>query len=270
MARNKESAKPVVTPRLVVRVLLAGALLLIAAYAWTKTEQFLIRDARFVVAIPDYGLESPSLQIAGLQYTSRVQVLRVFADDFGRSLYLLPLSARRAQLRDLDWVKDATVSRLWPNRIFVQIIEREPVAFVNRPASDRGVMRIGLIDEEGKFLPPPEHARFNLPVVRGIRSEESIYDRRARVHRLMALMKELGPVGARISEVDVTDPADLKVTVNVDQHAVTLMLGDHNFLKRMQNFENYYKRIQERLPARKLDLRLEDRITVVEGSKDDE
>jgi hypothetical protein len=43
------------------------------------------------------------------------------------------------------------------------------------------------------------------------------------------------------------------------------LLGDRDFAQRYQNFLNHYPEIKRRLPnAATLDLRLEDRITVVE------
>jgi hypothetical protein len=65
----------------------------------------------------------------------------------------------------------------------------------------------------------------------------------------------------------VTDLDNLKVTARADNRVVILMLGDHNFAVRLQNFINHYAKIQERLSnATVLDMRLEDRITVVEGN----
>ncbi len=253
--------------RFAVRAGILFVVLMAAAYAWNKTEQFLIRDARFAVALPDYGLESDSVQIYGLQYASRIPVLRVFAPDFGRSLYLLPVRERRLQLTEIDWIKDASVSRVWPNRIIVHIREREAVAFLNLPTDQRGVQRIALIDAEGKVLQPPAHASFNLPVAHGINEDESPSERRAKVRRLTTLMKDVGTLGERVSEVDVSDAENLRVTTHVDGRSIVLLLGERNFQKRMQNFVDNYSRIQEQLSrAKTLDLRLEDRITVVEGS----
>ena len=45
---------------------------------------------------------------------------------------------------------------------------------------------------------------------------------------------------------------------------VTLLLGDHNFALRHQNFVRYYAEIRKKMAgAAVLDLRVEDRITVV-------
>ena len=255
------------TLHFMVRVALAGVVLVAGLYAWHRTEQFLIHDPRFAMAIPDSGLESTSLSIAGAQYASRAQMVRVFSPDFGRSVYLLPMRQRREQLRSLDWIKDATVSRIWPNRILVQIAERAPVAFLHEAGARSNAASVSLIDAEGTILQPPPHARFNLPVALGIQSAGAIEDRVYRVQRVMGLMKEAAPLADRISEVDVTEPDNIKVTARAGNRAVTLLLGDRNFEKRIQNFINNYPKIQERLlDATMLDMRLEDRITVVGGA----
>ncbi len=83
---------------------------------------------------------------------------------------------------------------------------------------------------------------------------------------MMRLMKDIGPMGDRVSEVDVSDAENLKATVRAGDHVVALMLGDHDFAQRLENFIGHYAEIERRLPAaRTLDLRLEDRITAVEG-----
>ena len=73
-------------------------------------------------------------------YASRSKVQRVFADDFDRSIFAVPLDERRRRLLAIDWVEDASVSRVWPDRLVVRIRERKPVAFVffrSRRAADR-------------------------------------------------------------------------------------------------------------------------------------
>src|SRR5260370_42632969 len=87
-----------------ISVMLAGGI-----YGSEQFQQFLIRDTRFFLPGPaDYGLESPNLELTGVKYASRAQVLRVFDQDYGRSLYLFPLAERRKALRNVRWVHDAT------------------------------------------------------------------------------------------------------------------------------------------------------------------
>jgi hypothetical protein len=71
-----------------ISVTLAGGI-----YASQQFQQFMIRDPRFFLPGPaDYGMESPNLELIGVKYASRAQVLRVFDQDYGRSLYLFPLT----------------------------------------------------------------------------------------------------------------------------------------------------------------------------------
>jgi cell division protein FtsQ len=253
--------------RVIVRhgLIVIGASLILTSgiYASQRFEQFLIRDPRFFLPGPaDYGLESPNLEVEGIQYASRSQILRVFDPDFGRSLFLFPLGARRNALLDIRWVRDAAIVRIWPNRVHVQIRERRPVAFVKLQAES--IQRWALIDDQGVILDPPSKAAFHLPLVSGVQPSESAVQRGARVRRAQRLMQDLASLADQVSEVDVSDLDDLKVTEKIEGRAITLMLGDHNFSSRLNNFLENYPDIHRRIPqVTNFDLRLDDRITGV-------
>jgi len=246
-----------------VGVLLSGCI-----YASQSFERFLIRDPRFFLPGPaDYGLESPNLELHGVKYASRQQILRLFEPDYGRSLFLFPLATRRRTLLGVRWVHDATVARIWPNRVIVQISERKPAAFIKLPAES--MVRWALIDDEGIILDPPAKASFQLPVLAGVIGSESQEKRGIRVRRMERLMKELGPLADNVSEVDATDLDDLKITEQAGGGAVSLMLGDRNFSSRLRNFLAHYPDIHRKMPqASTFDLRLDDRITGLEASRD--
>jgi len=243
-----------------------GVALLLAACIYTahRFENFMIRDSRFFLpGPPDYGMESPNLEAVGLKYASRAKVLQVFEPDYGRSVYLLPLTVRRNKLLDIDWVHDASVARIWPNRVFVQVTERTPAAFIKLPASN--IVRWGLIDEEGMILDPPAKAQFQLPVLTGVNVSESPGKRGVRVRRMQRMMKELGPMAAKVSEVDVKDLDNLKVNEEVQGKMLSLVLGDRNFSSRLRHFLDHYTEIHRKMPdATSFDLRLDDRITALE------
>ena len=96
---------------------LAGLLALGAstAVAAIKVCQYAVRSPRFTVSRnrPD------ALTIEGLKYASRKNVQRIFDEDFDRSVFSAPLEGRRRRLLALDWVEDASVSRVWPDRLAV-------------------------------------------------------------------------------------------------------------------------------------------------------
>ena len=251
--------REVPTWRIAAAVLTLAVAALSTLYVLHRLEQFLIRDSRFALNGPEGSDETSTLEIAGAAHASERTIQAVFAEDAGRSVYLLPLADRRATLRSVDWVKDASVVRLWPNRVVVRISERSPVAFITLASS-----RFGLIDEDGVILPPAPD-RFKLPVLAGVRPADPIAQRRERVHRMLRLTRELGDATAKISQIDVSDSENLKITQSSDGRMITLLLGDHDFGARYQNFVRNDPEIKRRLPdATTLDMRLEDRITVVD------
>lgn len=232
--------------------------------AW-QIEQFVITDKRFVLeGPPEPGIRSEHFQIAGIVHASEQQITDVFARDFGRSVYLCPIAERRRRLLAVDWVKEASVSRVWPNRILIAIKERTPVAFVQIPGPD-GTMLYGLVDADGVMLDPQRASKLALPVVAGVLSaQKDEAKRRDQVKRFLRLQSDLGMFMDKISEIDVTDIENIRITQSFEGRALTLMLGNQQFLQRYRNFIDNYAEIRKRLPdAVVLDLRLKDRITAV-------
>ncbi|MFY9725237.1 MAG: FtsQ-type POTRA domain-containing protein [Bryobacteraceae bacterium] len=225
------------------------------AVAALKLRHYVATDPRFVLSRDRRG----ALAIVGLRYASQWKVRHVFDADFGHGILSVPLDERRRRLLAIDWVEDASVSRVWPDRLVVRIRERNPVAFVNLASS------VVLIDAEGVLLEPPPQASFTFPVLSGIHEDSPDEVRRERVQALLRLEEDMGYLAKDVSEVDASDPEDMRVVVQVDHKAVSLLLGDANYGRRYQNFLGHYQEIEQRSPrASTFDLRLDDRITAKE------
>ncbi|MBC7925823.1 MAG: FtsQ-type POTRA domain-containing protein [Bryobacteraceae bacterium] len=227
-------------------------------------EQFFINDKRFALpGPPEPGTLSDSFVIEGSLHASEAQITDLFLRDFGRSIYLCPIQERRRRLLGIDWVRNASVSRIWPNRIVVRVWEREPVAVVQVPGPDTAML-YSLIDADGVLLDPRRVTRLALPVISGISPTDKEASRRERVKRFLRLQSELGSEMANISEVDLTELDNIRVVRVMDGRALTLMLGNRDFQVRWQSFLDNYSEIRKRLGnASVLDLRLRDRITAV-------
>ncbi len=232
-----------------------------------QAESFLLKDARFHFQGPEeYGQDPPGLHITGMERASKAEILRVFEQDYGRSLYLFPVAERRRNLLAVSWVKDATVSRRWPNRVDVNLIERKPVAFAQINAPE-GAPRFQLIDADGVLLPMPKGEKFDsFAVLTGLSGRETEAFRKTRVQQAMGMLHELGSLAAAVSEVDVRDPGNLQATMRVNGDVVTVRLGIRNHRARVRNFVTNYPEIHRARPrATMFDLRIDDRITAVEG-----
>jgi hypothetical protein len=231
-AGSRTNSPPSKVPTLRIVSIIAAITIVLGAglFAWSRLEQFLMRDPRFALNGADGSQETQTLDVTGASHASRRQIESVFGEDSGRSVYLMPMSDRRSTLRTVGWVKDASIARLWPNRVLVRINERTPVAFVELAAS-----KYALIDEDGVLLPPVTD-RFAVPVLAGVQPSDSAADRRDRVHSMMRLMRDLDDAASKISEVDVSDADNLKVTQPFDGRMLTLLLGDQHWGARYQNF----------------------------------
>jgi cell division septal protein FtsQ len=248
--------------------LLAGVLAGLAGLTWLyfRADDFLATDPRFALTPPSEEENHSGLEITGVQYASRSRIRQVFALDFGRSIYRIPLQERLRSLLEIEWVRSAAVRRRWPNRLEVHIVERTPVAFVQLPPMrGQGPAEVALIDADGVLLPLPGRAQFHLPVLKGIRRDQDLAARRARVSTALKLLAEAQPVSEHFVEIDVSDPNDLKLMYDHGGRMLLLHLGKENFESRLRNFLAHYDQIQQRKPdAANFDLRLDDRITVIE------
>jgi len=253
MARESKKTATRVNWRLMFGLAVLGAICVSTALAGYKVRQYVITDPQFMLSRD----RKDSFTIQGIHYASRSKVQRVFAADFHRSIFRIPLAERRRRLLAVDWIEEASVSRIWPDRLVVRLREREPVAFVFFRS---GVL---LIDAHGVLLDPPPQAHFAFPVLSGIREDEPEEKRAQHVGTFLSVLEELGYLAKDISEVDASDDDNIRSVAQVDHRAVVLTMGDGNFARRYQNFLNHYAEIRKRSPlAKAFDLRLDDRITV--------
>jgi cell division protein FtsQ len=203
------------------------------ALAVAGVRSFLLRDPRFLVG------SSENIQIAGAEHLTREQILSVFGADIERNIFRVPLEERRADLERLPWVEHAAVMRLLPDRIRVQITERTPVAFVRQGT------QIGLVDGGGVLLDmPPDAAgdpHYSFPVLTGLSADQPLSQRVARMEVYQQFMRELGSAGAGVtdslSEVDVSDPEDVKALIASGSSDLLVHFGSSDFLKRYHAFE---------------------------------
>ena len=220
---------------------------------------YMLHDQRFVLAT------STDVQIFGDEHLSRSQVLSVFAGDLERNVFRVPLSERRADLERLPWVAHATVMRLLPNKIRVQIVERTPVAFVRQGTE------IGLVDAGGVLLDmPPETAgdpHYSFPVLTGLSADDAVSTRAARMAVYRQFMQELDSSGEHftnsLSEVDVSNTEDVKALIASGSSDVLVHFGDEAFLSRYKEFEQHLPEWKQQYPKlASADMRYEGQIVL--------
>ena len=97
-------------------------------------------------AFGDAGFRVRSVQVQGTNRMDPKPVYRIALDQRAAALPLVDVADIRRQLLGFGWVKDARVSRRYPDTLVVDIVERSPAALWQ----DRD--RLSLIDAEGVVL----------------------------------------------------------------------------------------------------------------------
>ena len=132
--------------------------------------------------------------------TPRAQGAPRLRRGFRRSVFSVPLAERRRRLLAIDWVEDASVSRVWPDRLageHPRAQARGVRLLPLRPAADRCRRRPARPSAAGAVRLPRAQRRAR----RGARGRSAP---RARA-RLPAVPGGIGSLANDVSEVDVAD-----------------------------------------------------------------
>lgn len=262
MPKPPEPKKSAFNQRLAGRIVLWTVLFGGAAFGSVEVHSFMLRDPRFALPCAPRAAACSGIEIHGAVHSNMARIQAVFAQDANRSVFDIPLAERRRHLLAVDWVRDASVARVWPNRISVTIEERVPVAFASLPIGGSARHWLALVDDQGVLLTLPPRTRFPLPVLSGITEDQGEAERQKRVEAMQHLLSDLGPQAKEISEINAATVEDMRVVTAIDGHAVELWLGDQHFRTRYLNFMNHYREMRQDSQAAVFDLRLDDRILV--------
>jgi cell division protein FtsQ len=188
---------------------------------------------RFLLYSPQVLLlKSDQIDLLGNHIVSRESVLQPFARDRNRSVLRIPLEARRSQLEQLPWVESASVERILPNRIRVELTERTPIAFL------RNGNELALIDAHGVILNRPEGEDLHFPIVAGLPDSMPREEREKRIETYQEFLRDAdlvrGGSSDRVSEIDLGNAKDLRVVMTglasaTDSQAVTIHFGNSDF-----------------------------------------
>lgn len=92
------------------------------------------------------GFAVRGIEITGIDRMDRRQVENAVLDQTARAMPLVDLEAIRARLLQQGWVKDARVSRRFPDTLVIDVVERAPAAIWQYQR------RLALVDEAGRVI----------------------------------------------------------------------------------------------------------------------
>ena len=206
---------------------------------------------------------SDQIEVAGAEHVSHTQIMEVMGGDIGRNIFFVPLAQRKAQLEQIPWVESASVMRFVPNRLRIEIHERTPVGFA------RIGSHVSLIDSGGTLmeLGPGGKHKYSFAVIAGMNAGEPISTRAARMKNYNTLVRDLDSGGAHysqeLSEVDVSDPDDVKVLAADPNGEVLVHLGAGNYLQRYKTYVTHVQQWRQQFDKlESVDLRYDGQIIV--------
>src|SRR5690242_4477692 len=173
--------------RIKLALVIAGILVLIFL-AISMFERYAQRSWRFRIESSD------QIEIVGMHNVSASQVIDVFGGDIARNIFSVPLEDRKKQVEQIPWVESASVMRLLPDRIKVEITEREPVAYV------RIGSHVNLIDGNGVIMERPAGAKFPFTVITGMTESEPLSTRAPRMKIFTRMIAEMDAGGTQYSK----------------------------------------------------------------------
>jgi len=265
----RRSRFPMRARRIVGWLLLGSVAMMAFGYAGIRVATYASRSPRFHVTGSD------DVAIDGNQYVSQEEILSTiglplyWSSGLGVSIFRINLNEARKQVESISWVKSAVVTRAFPHRLAVHIVERVPVAFVTLGG------QVKLVDGDGVFLEKPEKSDFNFPVIEGLDPTGNAAERVARIAMYQDFMRQVSPrspsSGWLISEVNLADADDLKAILVQGRENIEVHFGRSNFQEHFSDFLALLPDIRKtNAKIDSVDLRFRNQVVVnPEGNSDD-
>ncbi|MGB7288006.1 MAG: cell division protein FtsQ/DivIB [Salaquimonas sp.] len=193
------------------------------------------------------GIAIEAYQVDGNREVSDLEVVNLLAPDHGTSILSYDVAVARDLLKSNPWIADATVSKVYPNKLAIKIEERTPFALWQ---NEHGLF---LIDRKGLVLSENDGRKDQLPLVVGKGAEVEAANIVALLQQLPELAvgaKALIRVGERRWDIETKE-------------GITIMLpeeGQARELKRFVQFERDTELLLRDID--RVDLRFKDRLVV--------
>jgi cell division protein FtsQ len=206
-----------------------------------------LSDTRNAIA-NSAGFRIKTVAINGRKQLSQDEVLAIGGVNGRSSLLFLDAEAVRAKLKANPWIGEATVLKLYPGQLQIDIVERSAFALWQQDG------RLSVIADDGAVLEPYVSPRFiSLPLVVGKGAESRAKDflaLLARYPQVRSVTKAAIFVGERRWNLRLEDGLDIRLPENDVGNALAA-------LSRLDKEDHLFSR-----DIVAVDMRLPDRLTV--------
>jgi cell division protein FtsQ len=232
---------------------IAARRLLSAAKIMSKIAVVLLM-ALFLLSIFVYAFNSDRFKLHvitfyGCKQTQPKQLEKIIRKDFPANILRIDLYQLQMRLEKEPWIRKAEIRRILPSDLAIYIQERSPAVILELNGE------LMLADSDGTLLDAydPRYGKLDTPVIKGFIGKDAESYRRnheenaARLQQVLDMFAEieagLPSHTQKISEVDISDPNNLKILL-VDDSA-EILLGDKDYLKSFRKLIDYWDAYQE-------------------------
>ncbi len=216
------------------------------------------RAARHLIATPEFALRT--IQVEGTHHTSPEAIRARLAPLVGQNLLELRLETVAARVESDPWVREASVKRVLPHALRIQVVERTPAAL----AVIRGLAHV--VDSLGFVIGPAGPGlSYDVPVITGLDrlSGEDLREALRTGVRVVARLRETLPSWeATLSEIDLGSPD--RVAIVTREPGPTILLDRERVERNVEDYLALRAEIEKRVGAvQTVDLRWSHRISVI-------
>lgn len=175
------------------------------------------------------------IQVQGTSRVSTEEVEKIVRSESEKSgVWNADLSEIRRNVEELGFVKTATVSRVLPDGVRVNVVERQPVAVVRIEGGDFWA------DEDGVILTQVGKTEMRPPfVLQGWerdKTENAIKNNRERVRLYLQMLEEWREfeLAKRVVEINLADLQEPEAVVVDSGEQVKVVLGKEDYAKHLR------------------------------------
>lgn len=194
------------------------------------------------------GFSVQDVTVTGRSHADPQALLAALGVSRGDPIFAVDTEAARQRIEHVDWVKSATVTRLLPHAIRIDVVEREPFAVWQRAG------RLSVVDKDGQPITDENvQAYVNLPFVVGFGGAREAHDVLALIQtqpQLLARVRAFVRVGDRRWNLRLENGVDVKLPE----------VGVEKALADLANLDQTYKILSRDIES--VDMRLSDRVTL--------
>jgi cell division septal protein FtsQ len=218
----------------------------------------------FVYAYASNKFNLQDIRFYGCKELDPAQLEKIIRDNFSTNILHIDLRRLKERLEEETWVRQVEIRRLLPSQLTIYVQERIPSVFVEMSSE------LMVTDKDGRMLDRYD-SRFGKlygPILRGVLGEDAEEyqqnqdENTARIRKVVTILSEIEselPQDVRkISEVDVSDPNNLKIMLLND--TAEIYLGNKDYLKRFHILMDNYQELKSKNSLASIDLRFEGQI----------